>query len=312
MMKQVFPKDIIDLMRDAILSLFWPKKEIIEFFENNNFTKKDLKDIKEYKTRNYSRAEIINIAFSTLGKRTDNGIGQFRSMLKSLINWSYYNPYYFNELKKLNEKEAKTIQNKLREIQEERDKKIKALRENNKEKQSNVLSVDCLNKIRNKFLLLYQAKDSEGNNITNHKRGYLLEGIINEILILEKVQSITSIKLQGEQIDGALKHEGENYLIEAKWQDKNISSDALYHFAYKIEGKMYGRGIFISINGYSKESVDMITKGKSLNMVLFDGADIIQIVEGMSTFKETLEKKVIAAQTQGIIYTDINRMKSKI
>ena len=35
------------------------------------------------------------------------GIGQFRSMLKRLTEWDYFDPYYFKKINKLDEAEAK-------------------------------------------------------------------------------------------------------------------------------------------------------------------------------------------------------------
>ena len=90
-----------------------------------------------------------------------------------------------------------------------------------------------------------------------------------------------TFKIVGEQIDGAIKYDGEHYIIEAKWHDKWSASDDLYQFAAKVEGKMYGRGIFISINGFSPDSVQALTTGKALKTILVDGGDLVLIIENM-------------------------------
>lgn len=81
----------------------------------------------------------------------------------------------------------------------------------------------------------------------------------------------------GEQIDGSIKYDGEHYIIEAKWHDKWSASDSLYQFAAKVEGKMYGRGLFISVNGFSPDSVQALTTGKVLRTILVDGGDLVPI-----------------------------------
>src|SRR5690625_4412169 len=101
-MKTVFPKDIADSMRTCILSIFWPKRDIIDFFNNNGCTKSDLKDV----NLSLNRAQIIDTVFRNLNKRTDGGIGQLRSMLQNLVVWNHFDPYYFKELGKLNENDA--------------------------------------------------------------------------------------------------------------------------------------------------------------------------------------------------------------
>ena len=82
---QTFPKDITDRMRDCVLAIFWPKEDIISFFKDNGCTTKDLKDVQSYKDQQMSRAKIVNLVFSSLKNRSDGGIGQYRSIIKSLL-----------------------------------------------------------------------------------------------------------------------------------------------------------------------------------------------------------------------------------
>lgn len=93
-----FPADIKIAMRTCILRILWPKKDIIEFFKNNNCSSSDLKVISNYNDMN--RMEIVDVMFSHLSSKCDEGLGQFRSMLNSLIKWSHFDPYYFDSLKK--------------------------------------------------------------------------------------------------------------------------------------------------------------------------------------------------------------------
>ena len=74
-MQNTFPKDIKDCMKGCILSIFWPKKDIIDFFKNASCTSKDLIMESEYKE--LSRAKIADMVFDNLEKRSDLGIGQF-------------------------------------------------------------------------------------------------------------------------------------------------------------------------------------------------------------------------------------------
>lgn len=131
-----------------------------------------------------------------------------------------------------------------------------------------------------------------------------------ELCRSEGIKVTEAFKVKGEQIDGALKYDGENYIIEAKWHDLYTSTEALYQFSYKVEGKLYGRGIFISMNGYSPDALKALLTGKTVRTILFDGNDIVQIVEGLWTLKDMLDTKVKAAQTMGLIYIDTNTIKT--
>lgn len=309
----MFPKDIADSMRDCLLAIFWRKVDILLFFKSNNCTSEDLKSIDN--TNEISRIQIIDTIFSHLRAKTDGGLGQFRCMLKSLIEWNSFDSYFFVE-GKLSKDDAIRKINHLKQLQEIRDENFKKEKEHRKKKQQELEEDADKKDIKKIFNELQRGKDESGKEIGTQKRGYLFETFLKLIATKERLIGIGddkfSVSLKGEQIDGRIKFEGENYVIEAKWQDKYMATNSLYQFAHKIQGKMLGRGIFISINGFSDDSVLAVSTGKSVNMVLFDGEDMVLISEGFYTFKEMLDVKVRAAQTMGLIYVDVRTEKSKI
>lgn len=309
-MRNTFPKDIKDCMKGCILSIFWPKKDIIDFFKNTSCTSKDLIMESEYKE--LSRAQIVDIVFSNLEKRSDLGIGQFRAMLKQLTEWAYFDPYYFKKLNKLDEYEAKRNITHLKQLQEIRDQKIKQERQRQDELERKRKDISIsINELKDIFLNLFSGKDQDGNKIDNQKRGYLFEAFLRKLFLNEKIEVTEPFKITGEQIDGAIKYDGEHYIIEAKWHDKWSASDSLYPFAAKVEGKMYGRGIFISINGFSPDAVQALITGKALRTILVDGGDLVPITENMYTLRKLLDNKIKAAQTMGRIYVDVTDLSDK-
>ena len=75
---------------------------------------------------------------------------------------------------------------------------------------------------------------------------------------------------------------------------------------------MYGRGVFISVNGFSTDSVQVLTTGKTLRTILVDDGDLVPITEGMYTLREMLDNKIKAAQTMGRIYVDSTNLADKV
>lgn len=114
----------------------------------------------------------------------------------------------------------------------------------------------------------------------------------------------SAFKVTGEQIDGAFTFDNNDYLLEAKWQEKSeINAADLYTFGGKISGKLKNTlGLFISLGPYSKdctETVNPITK----SMILMDGIDLIQVLEGRVRLNELiLIKRRHASQTGEIYY----------
>lgn len=306
----MFSKDIIDCMKECLLSIFWAKKDIIDFLKNNNCTARELPKVDT--VNELSRSGIVDLVFNNLNSKPDNGIGQFRSMLKSIIEWDYYNPYYFNEIKKLDKDKAIRNIEHLKQLQEIRDFKIKEERKRREEYEKNKFNMNkSMEELKHKFLMLFSGRDELGKTIDAQRRGYLFEEFLKELCMRESIQMSNQFKVNGEQIDGVIKYDGENYIVEAKWRDSLSASDSLYHFAYKAEGKMYGRGLFISVNGFSKESVSSLITGKAVRTILIDGGDIINVVEERYSLNHMLDVKIKEAQTSGRIYVDAITMKNK-
>ena len=105
----------------------------------------------------------------------------------------------------------------------------------------------------------------------------------------------------GEEIDGSFHFGDRTYLLEAKWHGSRIPASSIYAFKGKVDGKLLGTiGIFVSMSGYSEESVDALTAGKELNVLLFDRSDIECCIE--YGFTRVLQAKLRAAAEEGVVF----------
>ncbi|MGP4845433.1 restriction endonuclease [Marinobacter sp. 1Y8] len=300
-----FPSDIKSAMRDCILKIFWPKDHIVQFFVDNGCTNSDIRALGDYKV--LARYKIIDRMFDHLAAKPDGGLGPFRSMLKSLVSWSSFDPYYFDSLKKLNRADAERSITHLKQLQEIRDHKIQEERKARAAKEAASQNPkQTISELKEKYIALIQGSSPPA------RRGYELENVLQELGKLSNLEVTEPYRVNGEQIDGAIKFEGEHYLVEAKWQDKASSNEPIYQFVGKIEGKFYGRGVFISVNGFSENVVTSLVHGKAIKTIFVDGEDLMMVLEGFQSFSEMLDKKVKAAQTRGEIYIHAVNGKSKI
>ncbi|MDQ3565532.1 MAG: restriction endonuclease [Pseudomonadota bacterium] len=101
-------------------------------------------------------------------------------------------------------------------------------------------------------------------------------------------------------------------IIEAKWHDSAASNKPVYQFVGKVEGKMYGRGLFISIQGFSENVVQSVVRGKALRTVFVDGEGLVLVLEEHLSFIQMIDRKVKAAQIKGLIYVNPVSSQSKI
>ncbi len=284
-------------MKECILSLLWPRQEIYGFFRDHGCTSHELDRIKDYKVENMGRVRMVDAVFVTLSERDEGGLGQFRAMLKALIEWSHFDSYYFDNLRKLDREKAQHNLDHLRQLVEIRDSQIKEKQRRREEAARQVQSTT-----ETRVSLLSRFLDLYSGILAPTQRGYALEKLFQEIAKLEGLEITSSFRCTGEQIDGGLKYDGENYMVEAKWQDRLASTEPLYAFAHKVEGKMYGRGLFISVNGFSPDPVRGLLVGKAIRTILIDGEDLTLALEGHLTFTKMLDEKVRAAQLKGQIY----------
>ncbi len=292
-----FPNDIKGCMKDCILAILWPRKDIYTFFKDHDCTTADLRCIEKFTERELTRSAMVDAMFETLGNRTDNGLGPFRAMLHSLTRWDWFDPYYFEKLGKLDRKTADRHLAHLTQLTEIRDAKIREDRKRREEHEAESQRAKrSLPRLRDEFLSLH------GGSLNPQDRGYALEKILAELARLESLEVTEPFKVHGEQIDGTIKYDGEHYLVEAKWQDRSAANEPVYQFVGKIEGKMYGRGLFISVHGFSGNVIQTIVQGKAIKTIFVDGEDLVLVLEEQLSFHGMIDKKVKAAQTKGLVY----------
>jgi hypothetical protein len=294
------PLDIRELLHDCILALFWPKKKIAEFLTSAGYP--HAIDVGEGVTRH----TIVVDAFSQLGRRPDRGFSIFLTMIDRMVNWSYFDPYWFEKVPKLDRAEAESALKRLRDAVASRNSATEARRgAANSARKTQAREAD-LSALTTAFHKMF------GTGMTVQARGRLFERFLQELFNRQSIRMGDQFRIVGEQIDGTFKFEGENYIVEAKWQDALSSTGDLYKFAHKVDGKMHGRGMFISVNGYSSEGIRAIVVGKQIKTMLMDGEDLSHVLEGRLSLEKLLDYKIRAAQTRGDVYVCALREASKV
>jgi hypothetical protein len=145
----------------------------------------------------------------------------------------------------------------------------------NEEKLRNARRSLCsieLEDLKAEFLQLHQSDDRK-------KAGLQLEKLLNRLFALYELAPGKPFRVVGEQIDGSFELDHETYLVEAKWEKDPRPAADLYVFREKVGGKSnVSRGVFISINGVSRDAQVAITTGKQPNFFTMDGYDLMMIL----------------------------------
>ncbi|MES2657170.1 MAG: hypothetical protein V4689_01060 [Verrucomicrobiota bacterium] len=134
-------------------------------------------------------------------------------------------------------------------------------------------------------------------------RGFIFERILSSSMKSASLEPRSSYKIDGEQIDGSFIIGTSTFLFEAKWVKTPLPASTLYQFKGKVDGKLVGTiGVFISMSGYSEDAVDALSVGKSINLILFDRADIDGLIDGRLGWDSVMRSKLRMAAEEGIIF----------
>ncbi|ETF00530.1 restriction endonuclease [Advenella kashmirensis W13003] len=138
------------------------------------------------------------------------------------------------------------------------------------------------------------------------QRGRNFENVLRHMLSREKMEPRTSMRPDGEEIDGSFMIGDSSFLLEAKWHAKPIPASALYAFKGKVDGKLVGTiGTFFSMSDYSTEAIDALLAGKELNLILFGRNDLLLIEDEKITLREAMRVKLRYAANYGQPFFDL-------
>lgn len=285
-MKQIVNQNIKLKIIDFILNVFWKKKDILDFCKNTiseNFNYNITEETK--------RNDIIEAFFNFIDT-SPNKKEYYKKIILMIKEWNLNKDGYWYQQGKLNFAIAKSLQMDLMLI-EINDKKQKT------KYQENLLSI---NNIKNNFYSMI-------NNLatTPQQKGFEFEKIFYQIAELEKIECSRPYRVPetNEQIDGHLKIENNNYLVELKLTRNEINYATLSTFQGKLSTKgCYPRGIFLSMDGFTDGALLNQLMTVSKNIILMDSTDFINILEGRIKLEKLLVEKINLLQTKGYFYYD--------
>lgn len=123
-----------------------------------------------------------------------------------------------------------------------------------------------LERLEQEFLSLHEMSDEP------QARGYHFEKMLTALFNAWNMDARGGFRLVGEQIDGSFQHDGDTYLLEAKWQRAKVDATTLHGFQGKVsERPNWTRGLFVSFEGFTETGLQAFT---ARQIILADGMDI--------------------------------------
>lgn len=156
---------------------------------------------------------------------------------------------------------------------------------------------------------LHTAFTQLSQNPNKQARGYGLEDLVKEIFALNEIDYRKSFRADGEQIDGFFTFGGFDYLVEARWRAKKPTLQDLLAFKGKVDRKIEStRGVVLSMVGYEEDVLQRLREAGKANLILFDGWELMLILEGRVSLVDALQAKADKAAQEGDIYFHLGNL----
>jgi hypothetical protein len=151
-----------------------------------------------------------------------------------------------------------------------------------------------------RFIGCYQNPDRQ-------ERGYALEDILYDSFTLFDLNPRGPFRRTGEQIDGAFMHDGDHFLLEAKWQTKPVNLADLRDLDGAVGSSLDNTlGLFVSLNGFSGDALSGYSQGNRPRIICMDGGDLMAVLEGRMDFVDLLRRKRDLAVQKRLIFVRVS------
>ncbi len=300
-----YPPELMSLLIEAIPSLCKSKQDVLLFFRGagiNLSLTKDLAARVEIDRAGIGKHEIVRTVLTRLNVRGEAALRERREILKRVTEFEDFSTCWpgdqlkakglvaeirrvvdvkdsFTRMKEAKEEEAKKHQTE----EKERVEKLRARRRG-------------FEKVRNDLAALFGEKGP-------HRRGKLLEGVLNSLFQLDGILVREAFELVGsagegviEQIDGVIELDGEIYLVEMRWWSTPLGPGEVAQHLVRVFGRSCARGIFISESGYTNAGVGSCAAAlEKAVVVLCELEEFVKLLEREGDLKQFLKSKIRAA-----------------
>ena len=300
-----FPPELFQLLVDTIPRLCRSKRDVLFFFRGAGVRESMLRDLRQRLVEDASsinKFEMVRTLLARLNEAGDAALGERRALLQRVHDFEDFSTCWEND-----RLEAQGLVGQIRQVvnvkdsftrmHQEREEEARKHREaTRRESEAIRQKRETLDGIRRDLTQLFVMEDA-------HKRGILLEEVLNRFFQAEGIlvrESFSRVGERGqgvvEQIDGVIEIDGEIYLVEMKWlKDRAGPGDVAQHLV-RVFGRSSSRGIFISYSGYTDAAIATCKEALAKAVVvLCTLQELVLLTESESGLKDFLKEKVRGA-----------------
>lgn len=295
-MFDVFTEEIEVQIKSGLSNLYWYRRDLMKAWLRSGVTRNICDSIERMKKPNgekISKREMMDELYLDLRKMDYNRRLEIsRNFVRILIEHKNFVPQSKDHRVEIAERCSLKLREIIKQQQKEAEYRDQIRRKAFEAKKEDYHSQ--LPELRDRFSEIYK--------LNPQKRGFELEKTFANLMRISGIPVQDPFRIEGEQIDGAIKYDSHYYLVELKWIDNKVGQAEIASLFMKVEGKSEARGIFIAMNGYSNEVLKSLPKGKELKIILLDGNHISNVIFGIYTFQELMEHALWQVSFMGELY----------
>ncbi|GAB3781389.1 restriction endonuclease [Dyella agri] len=295
-MFDVFTEEVEVLIKDGVANLYWYKGDLHKAWLRSGITaalRDEILRLRDAAGKDLTKRLQMDALYERLRTgQYERRLEVSRNFVRILTEHKTFAP----QDPKHRIEVAERCALKLRELvrQQEKDREYRDTIRTRAAKASRETYESRLGELRNKF--------ANAIDLPPQERGYALEELFSELMRISGIPVEAPFRIEGEQLDGAIKYDGHYYLIELKWTNARTDPKEIAHFYYKVEGKLGARGIFLSMSGFTDGAINSLPNGKDLKILLLDGNHLANVIHGLYRMPELLEHAIGQASMKGNIY----------
>lgn len=259
-----YPPELFQLLVDTIPRLCRSKRDVLLFFRGAGVKESMLGDLERRLTEDASTINKFDMARTLLTRLNEAGdfaLGERRALLQRVHDFEDFSTCRDNDRLAAQGlvgqiRQVVNVKDSFTRMRHEREKEVRKHR-NATRREAEVVRQkrETLDGIRRDLAQLFTMEDA-------HKRGILLEGVLNRFFEADGILVRESFTRAGEpgqgvieQIDGVVELEGEIYLVEMKWLKDPVGLGDVSQRLVRVFGRHSSRGIFISYSGYTDAAI---------------------------------------------------------
>ncbi len=297
-----YPPELMKLLIDTIPLLNPSKNDVFLFFKGAGLSDRLITvPYKKWQADkdSISKYEIVRNILELLNRKGEGCLRERREILKRVVEYDNFSGCWpadrlkakglVSEVQKLiNVKDSFTRMKQERERERLKHiEKEKAEQEHFRKRQSNIESAK--KELYNLFSITVP-----------HKRGRLLEKVLNNLFNTFEISIKESFTLKGEeeegvveQIDGAIEFGGHIYFIEVKWWNKPLGVSEISQHLVRIFNRAEARAIIISASDFTVPAVKTCKDALQQKVVILCTLqEIVTLLEKKRELEEFLLEKV--------------------